>query len=246
MLAAGLVYVKQVLEADPKEVAVVSGLDAETVAKIVRALQKRAAGASKSPPPRPPSKAPKKVAASEESTPPDITPDERKDSPSSPRSSSKPEPPAESMRPPSILEEGHPHTPKGREASDEAVGRLVHDELALEEARGEATHLRATIETLREDITTLERDCDRLRKAAIATKSQAVTRLTRLGKVETKRATLDRDHAQTLADLERVAVSLKEQELERRATLDELTSLSDDTASLTEHVTHGLQTRSGS
>jgi hypothetical protein len=41
LLAAGVVYVDQVLEAEPKEVAMVSGLDANTVAMVFRALKER-------------------------------------------------------------------------------------------------------------------------------------------------------------------------------------------------------------
>jgi chromosome segregation ATPase len=128
-------------------------------------------------------------------------------------------------------------------AAGDRLRRQANDELALEEARGRATRVRARTAALREEIATIERECGTLRAAISDARSRAAARLAALARTETKRAALDRELAQTLAETEKVASRLTTLHTERRAVEGEVAVLADGTASVTETVTRVLRSQ---
>jgi hypothetical protein len=239
LVSAGVVYVDQLLDADPKDVALVSGLDKETVAKILRALE----------PKRAPSSLPNQDGPHSADAGNILDLLDAKSSLPPP----KPSPPRDGAR----ARSGDARTQKGaftkdprgheeKEGAGNQVRTLVESELALEEARGEATRLRIVLDALRTNATALERQCAAMRSTIADVKQQVALRVAALGKAEAKKSVLEREHVATLADLERIAARLVVLETERRAALDELQLLADDTAGLAQHVTGVLDSHSRS
>jgi hypothetical protein len=212
LLAAGVAYVDQVLDADPKEVAMVSGLDAGTVAKLFDAL------------------AAKRKAARE---------------PAAKKARAVPSDDDESGE--GWLDVDSERAPRpGADALATMLRSIAQDELSLEEARGQATRLRASIAALRETVATLERECHEARRSIGERKSEAVARLTDLAKVESRKSALDRQHANVLVDLDKAAARLAALQADRGAVLDDLRRLGEDTSALSEHVADVLDTYSTS
>jgi hypothetical protein len=252
LLAAGVAYVDQVLDADPKEVAIVSGLDAATVAKLVAALKAK----RRPPPPKEPPQPPKRPRPAEDANYSAQILDLDEEHPASTGraaadvlgfldSRSKPPPPSGGFQSPfkSVAPASAP-PPKDADALAATLRRIVQDELALEEARGQATRLHASIAALRASVAALERECDSMRRSIGEHKGEAVARLTDLARVESRKSAIERDRAQTLADLETAEARLNALHVERRAVLDQLRSLGDDTAALSEHVANVLDSYS--
>jgi hypothetical protein len=242
LVSAGVVYVDQLLGADPKDVAMVSGLDSATVAKIFRALEPKKASAKSAGFPVIASEPPAAPAASHDlgdrnnildlldskaSRPPPkpITPG------GSRARANEPRPPRRDSPPP------NPRARGGEDPSASPVRTLVHNELALEEARGEATRLRVIIEALRTEARALEQQCATLRGSLADAKQEAALRVAALGRADARRINLDRERAEVDADLEKIAARLTALQADRRATEGELRGLADDTAGLADHVT---------
>ena len=208
LVAAGVIYVDQLCDADPKEVVMVSGLDAQTVAKLVRlAREKRGK----------PSTASRPVAAVVASRPPvnDVQP--------------------------AMAEAATPGDPRGR--ARQFVRALVDDELALDEARGEALRLRVGVKALRAEAAEIERQCETLRASTAEARDRAAARAAKLTKATARRSAIEREHAAVMTALEQTARRLTALRSERREALAELARLAEETASLTADVERVLESR---
>jgi hypothetical protein len=262
LMASGVVYVDQVLSAEPKEVEMVSGLDAKAVATLFEVLKAGRERAARAAAPRAESVAPKADAGSPdysarllglvddtsqrvsslpirgETTPhvklPSVAPRvdllgllDAKDR----RSAAPPRPDAAAA------------TARGRDAWTTAIHRRVDDELALAEARGEATRLQAAIRMVHRELTMLECDCADLRARVAEARALAVTRVTGIARSDARRGVLEREHAAVAAELEAVMATVSLGEAERRALLDQLGHATDDAASLNRQMRREVETR---
>jgi len=196
LVAAGVIFVDQLCDADPKEVVAVSGLDARTVATLVRlAREKRGL---------PPAAAPSSA--------------------------------LESVRAPAAepATSGLSRDPLDR--ARQFVRALVDDELALDEARGEALRLRVGIQALRQDAVEIERQVDALKMSSTLMRDRAAERAATMTKALARRSAIERDHAATLEALEQTARRLTQLRSDRREAIAELGRLAEETASLTAEV----------
>lgn len=267
LMAAGVVYVDQVLNAEKKEVAMVSGLDAATVARLFEVLGARrtsSALASVSPKaPNAPSKAEgadytarllglvddsasRRVSslplrAESEVKLPSIAPRIDALGLLDARLSTPPARPAGGLSPPEPIRsrEVAPEAsaaPRAREQRERELRARVDDELALEEARGEATRLNTSIRALRREQTMLERDCADLRAAIDEAGARAISRLASITRAESARSGRERERKLAEDDLEIARKRLAALEAERRALLEQVEHLTSGTASLTKEV----------
>jgi hypothetical protein len=220
LVAAGVIYVDQLCSADPKEIMMVSGLDALTVSTLVRIAREKQAQSSRA------SRPAASLAAAEALAKLD------------------------SDRPPSGLEVLAPAlTPEPLAAlavervggSRQLVHTLVDDELALDEARGEALRLRLLVQTLRDEASAIERQCDTLKTAGAEAREQAAERSAMLTRAVERRSRIEREHASTLAALEETALRMTALRAERQEALAELERMANETSLVTSQVQHVLE-----
>jgi hypothetical protein len=228
LVAAGVIYVDQLCEADPKEIVMVSGLDALTVATLVRLARERSQPGAGS----------RSAAAGVAASP--LVPEPLEELGSGP-------PPSDltalapALLPPTL--EAFAAAPAGEpgERSQELVRTLVDDELALDEARGEALRLRLHLQTLRDEASAIERQCDTLKSSAAEARERAAERAAMLTRAVERRSTIERDHASTLAALEETAQRLTALRAERQEAIAELERLANETSGVTSQVEQVLE-----
>jgi hypothetical protein len=210
LVSAGVIYVDQLCDADPKEIMMVSGLNAQTVATLVRLAREKGAKRSASRP------APTVVAAN-------VPPAELV--------GPTPEPPSGAV----VAERGDP--------SQRFVRMLVDDELALDEARGEALRLRLSVQALREEAYAVERQCDKLKSSGVQARERAAERAAMLTKAMQSRSAIEREHASIVAELEETAQRLTALRAERQEAFAELERLAGDTSTVTAQVAQVLDSQ---
>jgi hypothetical protein len=121
------------------------------------------------------------------------------------------------------------------------VRRLVDDELALDEARGEALRLRLAVQALREETSAIERQCDALKSSSAQVRERAAERAAMLTKAVERRSRLEREHTSILEGLEETAQRLATLRTERQEAIAELERLAVETSSLTAQVAQVLE-----
>jgi hypothetical protein len=203
LVAAGVIYVDQLCDADPKEIVMVSGLDALTVATLVRLARETRS----------------ETAPGNHPSPTAVAGDVRAP-----------------LAPPNDVLAGEQGDPSRR-----LVRMVVDDELALDEARGEALRLRLTVEALRAEASAIERQCDNLKSSGAETRERAAERAGMLTKAIDRRSRFEREHASILAELEETAQRLGSLQAERLEAIAELERLAGETSSVTVQVEHVLE-----
>jgi hypothetical protein len=208
LVAAGVIYVDQLCDADPKEIVMVSGLDALTVATLVRLAREK-----------------------------------RSEAPAANIAVSAPSVAAHApVRVPSPLEpSGDVLAGEQGDPSRRLVRMVVDDELALDEARGEALRLRLAVEALRAEASAIERQCDNLKSSGAETRERAAERAAMLTKTVDRRSRMEREHASILAELEETSQRLGALQAERLEAIAELERLAGETSSVTAQVEQVLE-----
>jgi hypothetical protein len=220
LVAAGVIYVDQLCDADPKEIMMVSGLDALTVATLVRLARER--------------RSPQVAVASPLAVAPLA------------RAASGPPPSglaavAPALFPPTLEAFAGPVAGEPGERSQEIVRSLVDDELALDEARGEVLRLRLLVQTLREEASAIERQCDTLKSAGAEARERAAERAAKLTSAVERRSGMEREHASTLVAIEETAQRLTSLRAERQDTMADLERLANETSVVTSQVQQVLE-----
>jgi hypothetical protein len=190
LVAAGVVYVDQLLEADPKDVVAVSGLAAATVAALVDALERRRASA-RSVQPAPVEEPPARESVEEP-----------------PLEESPPAPPVEVSRSTHAIR----NVVDEELALHEMRGEALRRHLGGKELREEVAALERRCETLRATLAEVEnRSAERamvLWEAEVRTAQLERDRLAmvaELEKVKSRRATLQSEHRDAIGELRHLA-----------------------------------------